>query len=72
MSKQSFNFDRLVDRKGTDSVKWDAIEKVFGENAPEDTLPMWVADMDFYPPEELFRDVNERAQHPVYGYTMPP
>ena len=39
-----FDFDEVVDRKGTNCAKWDTIE---ANNKPKDVLPMWVADMDF-------------------------
>ena len=39
-----YDFDKVVDRKGTASMKWDTVSSLFGE---EDILPMWVADMDF-------------------------
>ncbi|MDF0729102.1 hypothetical protein PY093_21075 [Cytobacillus sp. S13-E01] len=48
MSK--FNFDSIIERKDTHSVKWDLADHIFGES---DVLPMWVADMDFKAPEEI-------------------
>lgn len=42
-----YNFDEIIERRGTDSVKWDGVQKVWGRN---DLLPMWVADMDFRTP----------------------
>ena len=39
----NYNFDEIINRKGTDSVKWDAVEGRWGRN---DLIPMWVADMD--------------------------
>lgn len=53
-------FDRVIDRHGTHSIKWD-------QYGP-DVLPMWVADMDFASPEEVTQALCERAAHPVYGY----
>ena len=62
-------FDELVERRGTQSVKWDDLANRFGR---ADVIPMWVSDMDFptYPgiPEAL----AERARHPLYGYTTKP
>ena len=49
-----FDFDELIDRRNTHSVKWDMMESLYGM-LPEDGLAMWVADMDFRPP----RAVNE-------------
>ena len=40
----NYNFDEIINRKGTNSVKWDAVEGRWGRN---DLIPMWVADMDF-------------------------
>ena len=40
----NYNFDEIINRNGTDSVKWDAVERRWGRN---DLIPMWVADMDF-------------------------
>jgi cysteine-S-conjugate beta-lyase len=56
-------FDTLIDRRGTDSVKWDIY--------PEDVLPMWVADMDFASPPAVIRALRERASHGVFGYSRP-
>jgi len=62
-----FDFDKIIDREGTDSVKWDLRKNVFG-NA--NVLPMWVADMDFETPEFVTKAVIERAKHAVYGYSF--
>ena len=64
-----FDFDRVIPRAGTDSVKWDGRRGYFGI---EDVLPLWVADMDFAAPEAVTRALTERAAHPVYGYTLFP
>ena len=63
----SFDFETLVRREGTASVKWDGRKGYFNS---EDLLPMWVADMDFAVPEAVSRAVRERAGHPVFGYTL--
>ena len=44
-----FNFDRVIERRGTHASKWDNIAKLSGITAP-DAIPMWVADMDFAAP----------------------
>lgn len=62
-------FDQPVDRDHTRAVKFDARKAVFGR---EDVIPVWVADMDFAAPEAVTRALMERAQHPVYGYTLFP
>jgi len=69
MMKMNGNFDRSIERKGTDSVKHDLLTPVFGS---EDVLPMWVADMDFEAPHCVQEAILRRAEHPVYGYTFRP
>lgn len=64
-NKITFDFDQIISRHGTGSVKWDALGKVFGS---EDVLPLWVADMDFSTPEAVVAALQERASHPIYGY----
>ena len=44
------NFDEIIDRRGTDCSKWDKMEALYGV-PPKDGIAMWVADMDFRPPE---------------------
>jgi len=64
-----YNFDKVIDRRGTDSVKYDILQPLFGS---DDIIPMWVADMDFEVPEFVREAVVGRAEHPVYGYTVRP
>lgn len=64
MRKGSMDFDRLIDRSGTASLKWGA----YGS----DVLPLWVADMDFAAPPPVVAAVAEFAAHGVYGYTQVP
>ncbi|ETW12154.1 cystathionine beta-lyase [Roseivivax marinus] len=61
------NFDEEIDRVGTHSAKWDKMEGIYGVS-PEDGLAMWVADMDFRPPEVVQAAVQRMADHGVYGY----
>ena len=63
----SIDFDTIIPRHGTASVKWDGRGGYFGS---DDLLPMWVADMDFAVPEAVSRALRERAGHPVFGYTL--
>jgi len=56
----SYDFDRVVDRRPTESVKW--------SKYPPDVLPLWVADMDFPSPEPVIHALAERVQHGFYGY----
>lgn len=60
-------FDKIIERKGTDSFKWDMNTEYFGR---DDVIPMWVADMDFACAEPIVEAVQNRAKHPVYGYTV--
>ncbi|MFO7919835.1 MAG: MalY/PatB family protein [Nioella sp.] len=61
------NFDEIIDRHGTHSVKWDMMEKIYGVPAA-DGIPMWVADMDFRPPACVQTAVEDMADHGIYGY----
>lgn len=61
------NFDEIIDRRNTHSEKWDDMEKFYGVS-PDDGLAMWVADMDFRPPEVVGRAVQAMVDHGVYGY----
>ena len=56
----NYNFDKLTNRRGVNSLKWDCAE---GE------LPMWVADMDFENAPCIMREVKERAERGIFGYT---
>ena len=63
------DFDELIDRRGTNCVKYDFCSDVFGT---DDILPMWMADMDFRTPDFVFDAIKERSKHPVLGYSRPP
>ena len=54
-------------REGTNSLKWDARESVFGR---ADVIPLWVADMDFPTVPAVHQAIMERASHPLFGYTI--
>jgi len=56
----TYDFDRLIDRRHSDSSKW--------QKYGPDVLPLWVADMDFQSPEPVIRALRERVEHGVYGY----
>ncbi len=60
-------FDEEIDRMGTHSVKWDMMEPIYGVSA-QDGLSMWVADMDFRPPDCVQAAVQRMADHGIYGY----
>lgn len=57
-----YNFDVAIERRSTDSVKW----SMFGD----DVIPLWVADMDFRSPEPVIQELQARAAHGIFGYTM--
>ena len=61
------NFDEKIERRGTHSVKWDMMEHNYGVS-PDDGIPMWVADMDFHPPECVQKAVQNLSEHGIYGY----
>jgi cystathionine beta-lyase len=61
-----FDFDTIIDRKDTGSIKWDSNVKLFKN---PDVIPMWVADMDFQSPPQVNEALLQRAQHGIYGYT---
>ena len=63
----NYNFDEIINRKGTDSVKWDAVEGRWGRN---DLIPMWVADMDFRTAPFVIDALKKRLEHEVLGYTF--
>lgn len=58
-----------VERKHTDSVKWDGMKAGFGSN---DLLPMWVADTEFKAPEAVMYALKKRIEHGAYGYSLTP
>ena len=55
-----YDFDRVIDRRSTESNKW--------HKFPPDVLPLWVADMDFPSPEPVIRALRERVEHGFFGY----
>lgn len=61
------NFDKIIDRRGTHSSKWDAMEKNYGVS-PKDGLSMWVADMDFEPPKCVGNALQGMLDHGIFGY----
>ncbi len=63
-----YNFNEIIERRGTDCFKWDALESMYGRG---DVTPMWVADMDFRSPDFVMEAIRQRCEHPVLGYTMP-
>ena len=60
-----YNFDEIVERRGTNCVKWD-------ESPSEDVIPLWVADMDFRVAPAIQKALRERVEHGVFGYNIVP
>lgn len=60
-----YDFDEIIDRCGTNCVKWDGAEN-------PDVLPMWVADMDFRTAPAIIEALSRRVDHGVFGYTRVP
>ncbi len=60
-----FNFDEIVPRRGTGSYKWDSSDDT-------DSLPMWVADMDFQTAPVIVDALERRVRHGIFGYTKVP
>ena len=58
----TFDFDRVIDRRATDSNKW--------RKYPADVLPLWVADMDFASPPSVVQALRARVEHGFFGYLM--
>ena len=58
------DFDRVVDRRGSDSIKW-------SKYAGRDVIPLWVADMDFAAPPAVLDALHRRVEHGVLGYAAP-
>ncbi|MFA9229953.1 MAG: MalY/PatB family protein [Microgenomates group bacterium] len=61
------DFDTKINRVGTHSAKWDAMEPLYGVPV-SDGIAMWVADMDFKPPVCVQRALDGMMAHGVYGY----
>jgi cysteine-S-conjugate beta-lyase len=62
-----FDFDRVIERRGTHSSKWDNIAKLSGITAP-DAIPMWVADMDFAAPPGVTAALAAEVERATHGY----
>lgn len=63
----SYNFDEIIPRENTRSVKYDLRETIFGRG---DVLPLWVADMDFRTPDVVTDAIKQRLDHPILGYSI--
>jgi cystathionine beta-lyase len=63
----NYDFDSVINRENTDSVKYDLRKMFFGK---EDVIPMWVADMDFRTPQFILDAIAKRLEHPILGYSF--
>jgi cystathionine beta-lyase len=60
-----YNFDEVINRRGTNSYKWDNTKE-------EGVIPMWVADMDFQVAPCITNAIKKRVEHGIFGYTTIP
>ena len=68
LKERNLNFDEVIDRRDTDSLKYDFALR---RGKPADVLPFWVADMDFRTSSIVLDALEERARHGIFGYTEP-
>ena len=66
--RKIYDFDQIIDRKNTNSIKVDSLQDVFGS---DDLIPLWVADMDFLSPPEITNAMKQRVEHGIFGYFKP-
>lgn len=64
----NYNFDQIIDRRGSRAMKIDRLEAMFGRT---DLTSMWIADMDFAVCPEIIDALKDRMNHPIYGYSCP-
>lgn len=68
ITSDKYNFDEVISREGTHSVKWEFIPPVEGKSNTE-LLPLWVADMDFPCAEPILEALHERVERKIFGYS---
>ena len=64
-----YNFDEIIERRGTGALKTDRLEERFGR---PDLMAAWVADMDFATPDFIIDALRKRLEHPIFGYGVEP
>ena len=69
MMNTTYNFDDVIDRRGSGDIKHDVLQERWGRS---DLLPLWVADMDFATPPFIVEAMKARMEHPIFGYTVTP
>ena len=65
MTNMKYDFDKITQRRGTNSYKWDSTDD-------KEVLPMWVADMDFPTAPCIINALEKRVEHGIFGYTRVP
>ena len=65
MNNEKFNFDEMINRRDTHSVKWDQCPS-------DEVIPMWIADMDFKAAPCIMDALKKRLEHGVFGYANVP
>lgn len=66
MCKETFDFNEVIDRKNTNSIKYDFALR---RGKPENLLPLWVADMDFRVCGKILEALHQRVDHGIFGYS---
>lgn len=66
MGEKNLDFDRIIERRNTNSLKYDMAKRL---GKPESLLPLWVADMDFMTSSYIQEAIIERAEHGIFGYS---
>ena len=64
---KQYNFDEVIERRGTNCVKYDGLKERYGN---ENLTPLWVADMDFRTPDFIVNAIKKRCEHEIFGYTF--
>lgn len=62
---EKYNFDTVIDRRGTSSMKYEGLDAVFGRH---DVSPLWIADLDFAVCPDIVKTLRQRLDHPILGY----
>ncbi|WP_047682577.1 MULTISPECIES: MalY/PatB family protein [Xenorhabdus] len=65
---KSYDFNQIIDRHNTGSIKWDFLDRYLQLNT-NDLLPMWVSDYDFQCPKEVQQALSSRIDHGIFGYS---
>jgi len=67
-----YNFDKIYNRKETNCHKWDKAKQIYKLQDDTEFLPMWIADMDLPIANEIIHAMQQRLQHPIFGYSFTP